>query len=231
MSESPLSLRCPKCDYDLKGLTEPRCPECGQELHVSTPGAERAIGIAVCRVVAIWLLCNGVLSLAGAVTSLVISLVRPFRPDDRMIDHVVLFITPVAQLAMGIPLWMFAHRIACSISSGFSLPRPDRWNLNHIEWIQIGLQLIGAWTAVDHIPLLLYAILAHGYEPNASDQRPVMVYHAACITIGLLLLLRVGWMTQGLVRFAKSRNATTAGDTPLPRDNPPDDPASPTSSR
>src|SRR5687768_18578285 len=22
-------LRCPLCDYDLRGLTEPRCPECG----------------------------------------------------------------------------------------------------------------------------------------------------------------------------------------------------------
>ena len=22
--------RCPKCDYDLRGLTKPRCPECGK---------------------------------------------------------------------------------------------------------------------------------------------------------------------------------------------------------
>jgi len=25
-------LRCPKCDYILKGLSEPRCPECGERI-------------------------------------------------------------------------------------------------------------------------------------------------------------------------------------------------------
>jgi O-antigen/teichoic acid export membrane protein len=27
---------CPKCGYDLRGLTEPRCPECGTDCKVST---------------------------------------------------------------------------------------------------------------------------------------------------------------------------------------------------
>jgi hypothetical protein len=25
------NVRCPLCDYDLRGLTEPRCPECGYQ--------------------------------------------------------------------------------------------------------------------------------------------------------------------------------------------------------
>ncbi|NLE61999.1 MAG: hypothetical protein GX616_26890 [Planctomycetes bacterium] len=30
----PDPLRCPKCGYSLLGLTEPRCPECGQEFKM-----------------------------------------------------------------------------------------------------------------------------------------------------------------------------------------------------
>ncbi len=32
--ELPDPLRCPKCGYSLLGLTEPRCPECGQEFKM-----------------------------------------------------------------------------------------------------------------------------------------------------------------------------------------------------
>lgn len=30
------ALRCPTCGYSLIGLTEPRCPECGQQFRVPT---------------------------------------------------------------------------------------------------------------------------------------------------------------------------------------------------
>ena len=30
ISPEQATSRCPKCDYDLRGLTEPRCPECGE---------------------------------------------------------------------------------------------------------------------------------------------------------------------------------------------------------
>ena len=30
VSTGSATSRCPECDYDLRGLTEPRCPECGK---------------------------------------------------------------------------------------------------------------------------------------------------------------------------------------------------------
>ena len=30
---------CPKCDYDLRGLTEPRCPECGEAFSLQEVAA------------------------------------------------------------------------------------------------------------------------------------------------------------------------------------------------
>ena len=36
-----LSGRCPGCDYDLRGLSEPRCPECGRAFDSASASAAR----------------------------------------------------------------------------------------------------------------------------------------------------------------------------------------------
>ncbi|MFG0252226.1 MAG: hypothetical protein ACF8NJ_05055, partial [Phycisphaerales bacterium JB038] len=41
---------CPSCDYSLRDLTEPRCPECGEQLTIGITLSEPHIG----RFIAIW---------------------------------------------------------------------------------------------------------------------------------------------------------------------------------
>ncbi|MEM9295949.1 MAG: hypothetical protein AAGA57_09120 [Planctomycetota bacterium] len=35
-------LTCPSCGYDLRGITQPQCPECGQPFVVTTLDGKRA---------------------------------------------------------------------------------------------------------------------------------------------------------------------------------------------
>ena len=35
---------CPLCAYNLRGLTSPRCPECGHELHLTVGVTDLRIG-------------------------------------------------------------------------------------------------------------------------------------------------------------------------------------------
>lgn len=228
MPDAPLSLQCPKCRYSLVGITEPRCPECGQELFVSTPGAERAIGIAACRIFAIWLLCNGVTLLAIAAATIVVALVDPYGRDERALRYLVILINPAIQIAGGIVLWMFAHRIACSISLGHSIPRPDRWNVKHIELLQVGMQIVGVWVVATHVPDFAYVMLTLWNEPNSSNQVASILYHIFFIAIGLVLLLRVGWIMNWLVRFAKAKQGATVA-APLTHQNKPPEEQSPPS--
>lgn len=39
VSTGSVTGRCPECDYDLRGLTEPRCPECGKAFSARDVGA------------------------------------------------------------------------------------------------------------------------------------------------------------------------------------------------
>ena len=45
--------RCPLCDYNLRGLSRPRCPECGQELKLDVRLAEPFLAAWVTLVVAL----------------------------------------------------------------------------------------------------------------------------------------------------------------------------------
>lgn len=53
-------VRCPLCDYDLRGLTEPRCPECGYrfDLQFDRPIATAASAQLIVLLVA-WVYLYG----------------------------------------------------------------------------------------------------------------------------------------------------------------------------
>ena len=64
--DHPTAVPCPKCDYDLRGQTEPRCPECGLDFGSFETLADavewdrqRVPELARARVRAAWWLVGG----------------------------------------------------------------------------------------------------------------------------------------------------------------------------
>ena len=43
---------CPVCKYNLRGLTQPRCPECGRQLELSVRATDGPLGLWIAALVA-----------------------------------------------------------------------------------------------------------------------------------------------------------------------------------
>ncbi len=106
--------RCPLCDYNLRGLSRPTCPECGQELKLDVRLAEPYLAAWVTLVVA--------LSLAAGPGAMFILMSVMHGPPGGPWYRVLIMPYAVAAIPLLI-VALFARRRVCR------LPRPAQWLL------------------------------------------------------------------------------------------------------
>src|SRR3954471_8593244 len=79
---------CPLCQYNLRGLLSPRCPECGRELQLTVGLTEPPMKAWIVAAACAWLS-------AGLGVLFVIAVLRSGFPPRRMMVCVVYFIASI----------------------------------------------------------------------------------------------------------------------------------------
>jgi hypothetical protein len=99
---------CPGCGYNLRGLPDPVCPECRQELELT-------IGLAEPRMGALLLSIGSLIAGAGAagalmVSVLIISIVEKGFPNGRHAMLVIFAIPGACLITCGLPALYLSRR-------------------------------------------------------------------------------------------------------------------------
>ncbi len=100
---------CPGCGYNLRGLREPRCPECNQPLRMSVALVEPALGLWLAAVLGLGAVGAGALFMLLGVVILSVSESRWRWPRGE--EFVLLVLIPAAVLVVdGLAVWWLGAR-------------------------------------------------------------------------------------------------------------------------
>lgn len=108
---------CPQCDYNLRDLTRPNCPECGQSLSLVVSGTRLPYEVLILT------LAPGIFSGIAASILLGMMLVFPGAPREIMVADAFGFVSGLAALAL------FLRRPAF-----LKLPSNQRWWWCGLTW-------------------------------------------------------------------------------------------------
>jgi len=169
MTTPNAQLPCPHCGYNLVGLTEPRCPECGGDVLLSSPSAESSLAVLALRLMAVWFLTTAVFDLGAILTQALLSGLMFGRVSalGYALTLIGMLAVPfVLRLGLAWVLWSRARQIAKRINP--SLPLPTKLSASHDTLLAVAIQAAG------FVVLVLGAAelssdLSEGFSPAHAD--------------------------------------------------------------
>lgn len=130
---------CPACGYNLRGLREPRCPECNQQLRMSVALLEPALGLWLAAVLGIGAVGAGALFMLLGVV--ILSLSEKRWPRDE--EFVLIVLIPAAVLMVdALAVWRLGSRRGRRWFRSLAVPR--RAGVAGACWV-ISLGVFAGW--------------------------------------------------------------------------------------
>lgn len=196
------NLACPKCHYDLRGLTEPRCPECGQDLAITTPRGEAGLAFVACRIVALLLAVRAVVPFANGVFSILAAIFWRDSPPGVALQVAGIYLVSVIVMILPAALLWFA---AGPIASRMLRHAETRSSMTFDAALltDVAFKIIGVLLIVDAVPWTstLIALTWSGQgvftQSTFKEYVPPLLGSAIKVALGLWLVLG----THGILRL------------------------------